>query len=90
MARKKILISGHVQGVFFRADIRELAEELGIKGTVRNLPDTKVEVIAEGDEDKIQELVNFCKKGPSRAQVKAVDVSEYKSEKKFEEFEIIY
>jgi acylphosphatase len=77
-----------VQGVFFRREISRLATRLGVTGWVRNLPDGSVEVVAEGDRQKLDELVRFCRIGPSGARVKniGVDWSDFKSE--FREFRI--
>ncbi|TMI18573.1 acylphosphatase [Candidatus Bathyarchaeota archaeon] len=81
-ARTRILISGIVQGVFFRRKITEQARRLGVTGWVRNLPDGKVEAVAEGDKEKLDELIQFCQVGPSGARVKsvAVDWAEPKGE----------
>ena len=80
--RTRILISGLVQGVFFRREVTRLARRLDVTGWVRNLPDGNVEVVAEGDKQKLDELVQFCRIGPSRARVKdvGVDWSDFKGE----------
>ncbi|MCR4392363.1 MAG: acylphosphatase [Candidatus Acetothermia bacterium] len=72
--RVHLFIAGRVQGVFFRAHARDLAQRLGLVGFARNLPDGRVEVVAEGDEEKLQELVRFCHRGPPLAEVTGVDV----------------
>jgi len=89
-ARVHIFVSGRVQGVFFRENTRKRAKKLGIKGWVRNLPDGRVEAVFEGKKDKIEELVNWAKKGPMFAKVDGVEVilEEYKEE--FDNFEIKY
>jgi acylphosphatase len=76
------MISGLVQGVLFRREITSIARRLDVTGWVRNLPDGRVEVIAEGDKEKLDELVQFCRIGPSRARVKniGVDWSSFKDE----------
>ncbi|MCS7240325.1 MAG: acylphosphatase [Candidatus Bipolaricaulota bacterium] len=74
MKRVHIFVSGRVQGVFFRAHTRDLAQRLGLGGFVRNLPDGRVEVVAEGPEEKLQELIAFCHHGPPLAQVTGVEV----------------
>ena len=81
-ARTRILISGRVQGVLFRREITSLARRLEVTGWVRNLPDGRVEAIAEGDKEKLDELVQFCQIGPSGARVKnvGVDWSDFKGE----------
>ncbi len=72
--RARILISGLVQGVLFRSRITDLARRLGIMGWVRNLPDGRVETVAEGEKGKLDELIRFCHSGPPGARVRSVDV----------------
>jgi acylphosphatase len=72
--RARILITGLVQGVFFRREITDLARNLGVTGWVRNIPDGSVEVICEGDRDKLDKVIQFCRVGPSGARVRNVDV----------------
>ncbi len=64
-----ILVSGRVQGVFFRQSAREKAYELGIKGFVKNLPDDTVYIEGTGTRQQLDELVAWCKIGPPKAQV---------------------
>lgn len=82
MVRVHIFVSGRVQGVFFRDNTKRKAEELGIFGWVKNLPDDKVEAIFEGERGKVEEIIEWTKKGPSMAQVAGVEVEwqEYKGE----------
>jgi acylphosphatase len=68
------LISGLVQGVFFRREISYLARQLGVTGWTRNLSDGSVEVVAEGDKEAIDKLIQFCRVGPSGARVRNVSV----------------
>jgi len=88
--RTRILITGIVQGVFFRREVTRLAERLGVTGWVRNLPDGSVEVLAEGEKQELDELVQFCRIGPSGAKVKNVEViwSDFKNE--FRSFRITH
>jgi acylphosphatase len=81
-ARARITISGTVQGVFFRREIVDLARRLGLTGWSRNLPDGRVEILAEGEKEKIIELIKFCHIGPPLARVKNVEVqwSNYEGE----------
>ncbi|TMH96777.1 acylphosphatase [Candidatus Bathyarchaeota archaeon] len=72
--RARILISGLVQGVFFRRGIADLARQLGVTGWVRNLPDGGVEVVCEGDKNELDRVIQFCRVGPSGARVRNVDV----------------
>jgi acylphosphatase len=85
-----VIVSGDVQGISFRYYTKQKAIILGIKGWVRNLVTGEVEAIFEGVEDKIKEMVEWCKKGPWLAKVNNVRVefSDYKGE--FENFEIRY
>jgi acylphosphatase len=71
-----IIVSGRVQGVFYRASTHQKASELGLKGFVRNEPNGDVYIEAEGDEQVVQNLISWCKQGPPRARVDHVDVKE--------------
>ena len=83
----RIIVSGRVQGVFFRQSTRELAMALQIKGWVRNLADGTVEIMATGDEKKLEQLIRWCHQGPPRAVVNNVLVSDAPLEN-FTSFEI--
>jgi len=73
-ARARITITGLVQGVFFRREMTDLARRLGISGWVRNLPNGKVEALAEGEKGLLDELIRFCHVGPRGAVVRRVEV----------------
>ena len=77
--RVHLFISGRVQGVFFRDTTKRKADELGLSGWVRNLPDGRVETICEGDESKVDKFIKWCYEGPSMARVDNVEqnVEEY-------------
>ena len=75
MERLHLLIQGRVQGVYFRASTFEVGEQLGVVGFVRNLPDGRVEVLAEGTGEQLEALERFCRKGPPGARVDHVEVS---------------
>jgi acylphosphatase len=75
-SNKHVVISGKVQGVWFRANTKQKAEQLGIKGWVRNTSDGKVEAIFEGDEENISEMINWCRQGPPLAKVEDVKIEE--------------
>lgn len=83
-----ILITGKVQGVFFRETSRKVAEQLKIRGWIRNTPDGKVEAVITGEEHNVKNFVDWCKTGPEKAQVTDVIVSENR-ETFFEKFEVI-
>jgi acylphosphatase len=74
--RRKVLVEGDVQGVFFRDECQREADRLGVAGSARNLPDGRVEVIVEGDEAAVEQMVSWCRRGSSRAQVTGIEVSE--------------
>ncbi len=90
MIRVQIIISGDVQGVFYRAHTEEKARELGLTGWVANESDGTVQVVAEGPENKVSDLVDWCHGGPSTAKVDKVkaDYETYTGE--FEDFSIRY
>lgn len=72
--RAEVFISGRVQGVWFRQSTRHKADELGISGWVRNLPDGRVQALFEGEKSQVEALINWCWQGPTRAEVKDVRV----------------
>jgi acylphosphatase len=74
MVRYRVLISGRVQGVFFRGTCQRLAEEHDVAGWVRNLPDGRVEAIFEGQADDVSRLLDWTRHGPRLAVVDAVTV----------------
>ena len=76
MRRIRVYVSGTVQGVLFRHYTRERALELGIAGWVRNLPDGRVEAVFEGKDEAIDEIMTFCRTGPSGAHVTGVEIKE--------------
>lgn len=87
--RVHIFISGKVQGVYYRQNTAQKAQELDIKGWVRNLSDGRVESVMEGNEVNIGKILNWCKQGPADANVTGVQIfnEEYKSE--FTTFDIV-
>ena len=88
--RVHVWVSGIVQGVFFRANTKDLALRLGVNGWVRNLPDGRVEAVFEGEEEKVKEIIEFCKKGPPGSRVDEIDVKEEEYKGEFNSFEIRY
>ena len=75
MIRRKVVVHGHVQGVFFREATRRRAEAVGVAGWVRNRADGSVEAVFEGEPDGVERLIRFCEVGPRGAQVEWVDVA---------------
>jgi len=88
-ARARVLVSGRVQGVFFRDHTRTWAGSLRVNGWVRNLRDGRVEVLAEGERDKIEGLIARLKDGPPFAQVETVDVAWEDFQGEFRDFRIV-
>jgi acylphosphatase len=88
--RVRIRIHGRVQGVFYRHNAAQKAERFGVKGWVRNHPDGSVEALLEGKEQAIQQMIKWCKEGPSGAIVEKMDLTwePYKGE--FHNFQIRY
>ncbi|MHB8669181.1 MAG: acylphosphatase [Acidimicrobiales bacterium] len=76
VVRRRVVVSGRVQGVFFRETCRREAEHLGLAGSVMNRRDGKVEAVFEGEEEAVDAAVAWCRRGPGRAQVSGVDVTE--------------
>ncbi len=87
--RAHVWISGRVQGVFFRAHTKELADKLGLTGWVRNLPDGRVEAVFEGEEDAVKEAIEWCKRGPPLAKVEKVEVRYEDPTGEFKDFRIL-
>jgi acylphosphatase len=86
--RAHVLVSGRVQGVFFRVETRYEAMKRNVAGWVRNTSGGRVEAIFEGERGDVEQLIDFCRRGPSGAQVAKIDVQgeEYRGE--FQEFKI--
>jgi acylphosphatase len=84
----QITVKGKVQGVFFRASTKAVADQLGVKGNVKNLPNGDVFIEAEVDVVFEQDFLEWCKTGPDEAQVTAVEVKEAEL-KNFINFEIL-
>ena len=82
-----LIVSGRVQGVFFRDNTRRRARELGLTGYAKNLPNGDVELVAQGNEEKLKELIKFIKKGPGIAKVTNIKIK-HKEPENFKEFEI--
>jgi acylphosphatase len=76
MKTVRLTIKGKVQGVFFRATAKDVADKLGVNGWIRNLPDRNVEIVATSTEDILQKFIDWCKQGPSKARVEDVIVEE--------------
>lgn len=88
--RVHMIVSGRVQGVFFRQNTLNKAKELGVFGWVKNLPDGRLEAVFEGEKKKVAKIVNWAEKGPVSAKVSDIKVKwqEYKGE--FKGFKLKY
>lgn len=86
--RVKVLVSGRVQGVYFRLFTQNKAKHLDVKGSVMNLEDGRVEIIAEADESNIEKLIQWCRKGPITARVDHVEVVDLEQDQPLIVFEI--
>jgi acylphosphatase len=89
MKRAHIVVHGLVQGVFYRAFVRENALLLGLTGWARNLPGGSVEIVAEGDEEDIKEFLMRLRKGSSASRVDKIDVKWSETKKEFSGFDIV-
>ena len=76
MICRRIVVHGHVQGVYFRGSVRRLAVRSAVAGWIRNNPDGSVEAVFEGEPEAVERLVAFCREGPRGALVGGVDVYE--------------
>lgn len=74
--RRRVLVSGNVQGVFYRDSCREQAQQRGVGGSARNLSDGRVEVFLEGEPDAVDAMIEWCREGPPHAQVTSVEVDD--------------
>lgn len=90
MARLHVWIKGTVQGVMFRDATRRLAEDLGLTGWVKNLPEGSVEAVFEGDRGDCERALEFARSGPESAQVEAVEERWDEAEESFEAFSVEY
>lgn len=88
MKQLSIIVSGKVQGVFFRASAKQKADELGIKGTVTNLPDGRVYIEAQGSDENLSSFQSWCRQGPPRAVVSNLELKPTDL-KNFSDFKIL-
>ncbi len=88
--RARVLIEGRVQGVFFRYRTQETALKFDLKGWVKNRRDGSVEAVFEGDKEKVDQIVQWCHRGPSEAKVTKVHLSWEDYIEEFDDFTINY
>ncbi|HLC78632.1 MAG TPA: acylphosphatase [Candidatus Nanoarchaeia archaeon] len=85
----RLYIIGTVQGVFFRAFVKEHAEKLDLKGFVRNLEDGKLEVFIEGNPDEVNKMIELCKQGPKHSQIRSIEIKDEKFQG-FKNFKVLH
>jgi acylphosphatase len=88
--RRRIVVSGRVQGVGFRFATVRVAERLGLRGWVRNRRDGRVEIVAEGEPEDVRQLVDWCRTGPPGARVTDVSETEVVTAEPLEGFHVAY
>ncbi len=87
--RAHVFVSGIVQGVFFRQNTKRKADNARVVGWVRNLPDGQVEAVFEGDQQNVDQLVEFCRRGPPAARVETIRVHYDNYTGEFSSFEAV-
>ena len=90
MKKNHVVIEGKVQGVFFRANVQQVARSLDLAGWVRNLPDGRVEAVVEGVENNMAAMLDWCRQGPPYAVVRQVEVTEEPYSGDYRDFSIRY
>ncbi len=90
MICRQVVISGKVQGVFFRSSMKAIADELKVVGWVRNREDGSVEALLQGDESSVDKVIDWSKRGPDRARVDSVDHFELPCKDHYRNFSILY
>ncbi|MBS7632637.1 acylphosphatase [Candidatus Bathyarchaeota archaeon] len=88
--RIHMLVSGRVQGVFYRSEACKEARKLGVTGWIRNLPDGRVEAVFEGEKENVKMFLAFCRRGPEGARVDRVEIKNEAYTGEFKSFEIRY
>ncbi len=88
LRRVKLLVSGRVQGVYFRMFTQKKAKQLGINGYVRNLEDGRVEIVAEAEADLLDKMIAWAHKGPITARVDQVESEDLLVDEAFTSFDI--
>lgn len=86
--RAHIYVSGRVQGVYYRKNARRSALSFGLTGWVRNLPDRRVEAVAEGERGRVEDFLEWCREGPSMAIVRGLEVAWVAATGEFKTFRI--
>ena len=90
MKKVRVVVTGRVQGVWFRSSTRDKARELGVNGYVRNLVSGDVEFVAEGDDLKVDRLIEWARRGPPLARVDDVKVNVLRYDNEYSDFRVGY
>ena len=85
----KFIVQGTVQGVFFKTFVKEHADNLGLKGFVRSLTSGDLEIVVEGEKDRIERMATLMKKGPAHAQIRNIQIEEKKWTGEMLDFKIL-
>ena len=88
--RVHLLVSGKVQGVFFRQALKVIAKKNNVSGWVRNLIDKRVEAMLEGDSKSVNLVIEWAKIGPANSHVDDIEVSNEEFKNEFSTFEVLY
>ena len=88
--RAHVYVSGRVQGVFFRSETEDLAQRLDVKGWVRNLSDGRVEALFEGEKERVEEAIEFCRRGPPGAFLQNVEIEWEDWRGEYPDFNVLY
>ena len=88
--RVRILVSGNVQGVFFRQALKVVAKKNNVSGWVRNLKDRRVEAVLEGDSKSINSVIEWIHIGPANSRVDDIEVSNEEFKNEFSTFDVLY
>ncbi|KPJ55449.1 acylphosphatase [Parcubacteria bacterium DG_74_2] len=86
--RVHIFVKGRVQGVFFRQSAKKKAKKIGVFGWIKNLADGRVEAVIEGETKKVEEMIEWLKKGPIIANVEALEIKQEKYQGEFKNFDL--
>ena len=89
-ARARVIVEGKVQGVFFRSHTQDMAFTLGLTGWVKNRRDGSVEAVFEGEKAKVEQMIQWCHRGPSEARVNEVHLIWEDATGEFNDFSITY
>ena len=84
----RLIISGTVQGIFFRRFVKDNADKNNVKGFVRNLEDGRLEIFLEGDQENVDNMIAICRRGPAHSNMRKIEEKDEKFQS-FKEFKIL-